>query len=198
MIILKEEINHLAGQIFDLAKWKLIVVGSFALVGLGWGEIKPDETTGLLLLYSVGYLCAYLDSLYFRRATVIHVIASYLRGYEGKDAEMKELREYENIVSEVRDKNQFFISDSVPQFAASLIFTIGLPLMGMIRYQREADSLLIIPIVATLLSISLFVAYLWNRGGLITRHVPEKESDESDSGSQSAAEADSDSTTDQG
>ena len=102
MIILKEEINQLACEIFELAKWKLIMVGSFALVGLGLGEIKPDDTTGLLLLYSVGYLCTYVDSLYYRRVTVIHVISGYLRGYRGEDMETKELRDFEIAIGKTR------------------------------------------------------------------------------------------------
>ncbi|MDZ4849543.1 MAG: hypothetical protein SGI77_09625 [Pirellulaceae bacterium] len=173
MIILKEEINQLASEIFDLAKWKLIVVGSFALVGLGWGDIKPEDTTGLLLLYSVGYLCTYVDSLYYRRVSVIHVIAGYLRGYRDDDAETKELRDFEIAIGRIRINGVFFISNRWPQFVASLVFTMGLSVMGMIRYKQAADWLLVIPVTAVILIVSLFVSYGRNRRGLIAINKPD-------------------------
>ena len=93
MVILKQEINQLNNDNFNLAKWKLAAVSSFALVGLGASErLGMDSKTGLLLLCVVGFLCAYIDTLYYRRATAIHIIAGYLRAYAGQDAELLELR----------------------------------------------------------------------------------------------------------
>jgi hypothetical protein len=176
MIILKEEINQLGAQITNLATWKLIAVGTFAVVGLlGWDNIVTDKKTGPLLLYSVGYLCAYIDCLYYRRATAIHVIAGYLRTYNGKDDEMVELCRYEKTVEIIRGKPSFFkckrggffLSDKWPQFAASLLFTIGLPILSLVRYGciREfiRDWKLAIPIVALVLHILLFILYEMKR-----------------------------------
>lgn len=165
MTILKEEINQLAGEIFDLAKWKLIAVGAFALVGLGWDEIKPGEDTGIFLLYSVGYLCIYTDSLYYRRATAIHVIAQYLRNYAGTDAGMKELCLYEIKVQENRVKGRLFVSDRWPQFIASLVFATGLPVVGMLRYERDVDALLFMPATAVVITVALFISYNCHRSG---------------------------------
>ncbi|MBX3680995.1 MAG: hypothetical protein KF710_12515 [Rhodocyclaceae bacterium] len=46
MKALRDEILLLSGQIFDLSKWKLLAVASFAVVGLGWGDIKAGKLAG--------------------------------------------------------------------------------------------------------------------------------------------------------
>lgn len=168
MIILKEEINQLGEQITNLATWKLIAVGTFAVVGLlGWDNIVTDKKTGPLLLYSVGYLCAYIDSLYYRRATAIHVIAGYLRSYSGNDIEMQELCEYEKYVENIRNrssrtKSGFFLSDQWPIVGASLLFTLGLPILAKVRYGVALFDKLPLTMVgmALALQIALFVIYI--------------------------------------
>ncbi len=169
MIVLKEEINQLSDQIFKLAQWKLIVVGSFAVVGLGWGDIKADQNTGSLLLCSVGFLCAYIDSLYYRRAMSIHVIASFLREYQGDDEEMKELKKYENIVNEKRtERGSTIISDKWPQFISSIVFTIVLPIVSVLQKNTAiAGWLILITVIALLLNIILFVLYTINRKDML-------------------------------
>ena len=93
MTILKEEINQLSADTLSLAKWKIVTVSAFAAFGLGWSkESSPDPHSAVLLLYSVGFLCAYIDSIYYRRTTTVHSIAAYLRTYGGTDAETLELK----------------------------------------------------------------------------------------------------------
>lgn len=173
MIILKEEINQLGSQITHLATWKLIAVGTFAAVGLlGWDNIQTDKKTGPLLLCCVGYLCAYIDSLYYRRATAIHVIAGYLRVYTGSDDDMRELCRYERAIRHIRKRSGFFLSDLWPQFVASLVFTLGLPGLAVIRYTYCPDDwwIHLVPIVAVafVLQIALFSVFIWKRKALST------------------------------
>lgn len=171
MIILKEEINELGARILSLAKWKLIAVASFVVAGLGWSDFVPEQKTGtegqtgLLLLYCVGYLCAYVDNLFYRHATVIHIIAKYLRTYSGNDPETLELRSYERAVNNERKRYQIFIPDYWPQFVASLTFTVGAPILGHLRYPTEAFrwSMGLIPIIAIGINLALFWAFTRNR-----------------------------------
>lgn len=162
MKILKEEINQLSSDILDIFKWKVTIIASFAGLGLGWvgwGVQNLDTSTGVYLLSFVGFLCAYMDSIYYRRTATIHAIAKYLREYSGNDKEMIELKKFEQTMSEYRNKGLFYISDRWPQFIASMIFAIGLPLLGMLQKKQFSYIPFFISILALTLNIILFMYY---------------------------------------
>ena len=92
---MRKEIGEIWAQTLELSKWKLATVSALVVAGLGIGDIKPDSETGILLLYSVGFLCAYIDLLIYRRLITIHLLASYLRSYDGQDPELREEKKYE-------------------------------------------------------------------------------------------------------
>ena len=100
-----------------LAKWKLAAVGAASVAGLGWTkDITLETDSGLLLLYSVGFLCAYIDLLIYRRLLVIHVVAGYLRKYGGEDIELHEERYYELEVERIRSSRKLLLSEQWGHF----------------------------------------------------------------------------------
>ena len=170
MKILKEEINQHATSLLDLAKWKLVTVAAVAVAGLGWSDVKPDSETGLLLLYSVGFVCAYIDTLFYQRNTAIHVLASYLRSYQGKETILIELRSYEEYVNEYRKaKSLLFFSFRWPQFIYSMLFSIGLPILGYLRYSPQPDARLALAAIAILTNVVLYAVYSVHRRELVTK-----------------------------
>ncbi|MBM4089635.1 MAG: hypothetical protein FJ276_09440 [Planctomycetes bacterium] len=167
VIVLKEEINQVSAEILELAKWKLVAVAATAIAGLGWGDFKPDSQAGLLLMYCVGFLCAYVDWLCYRRFTVVHTIAAYLRSYSGNDPEMIELKKYEIAMKDFRVNRQFFVSERWALFTSTIVFSLGLPVLGMIRYGKWMDSSILLPVVATICNLGLFWLYSSARQRLI-------------------------------
>lgn len=177
MDLLKQEINQHGTALLDLAKWKLIAVGAVAVVGLGWSGIVPGgrdlkvpESDALLILYSVGFLCSYIDVLFYQKNTAIHVIASYLRQYSGSNATLQELSLYETYVGVFRrTRGIFFFSYRWPQFAFSLLFTVGLAVLGYIKYGNEENLyLLAVAGVAVILNVALYFLYTKHRAQLIS------------------------------
>jgi len=167
VIVLKEEINQVSAEILELAKWKLLAVSATAIAGLGWGDFKPESEAGLLLMYCVGFLCAYVDWLCYRRFTVVHTIAAYLRKYSGNDPEMIELKNYEIRMKEFRINRQFFVSERWALIISTLVFAAGLPVLGMIRYGKGMDSSIALPLVGAICNIALFWLYSSTRQRLI-------------------------------
>jgi hypothetical protein len=166
MASMRREISETWAQTLELAKWKLVTVGAVSVVGLGWGDLKPENDTGVLLLYSIGFLCTYIDLLIYRRLVVIHVIAGYLRKYNGEDLELKEEKLYEHEVERIRGVRKLPLSERWGHFLSSLVFTIGPVLLAFIRYCTDWDFRLAIPILALILNISLFIIFELSRRGL--------------------------------
>lgn len=169
----RQEILQLSAQIFDLAKWKLIAVSSVALVGLGWGAIQPGASSRFLLLCSAGFLCAYLDSLYYRRAMSIHVLAAFIRRRAGTEPGWGSAGAYEDYVNVLRQDGGMYVSDRWPQFLASLVFTAGLPLLGLALVSPANAWGLLIAGLALVLNIGLFVRYGRDRARVTTVVDPE-------------------------
>jgi hypothetical protein len=167
MRILKEEINQVTADVLSLSKWKLSIVAIVSAAGLGWSDFKPDSSTGLLLLYSIGFICAYIDWIIYRRYSVIHTIARYLRNYSGTNEETKELQTYELSMQEARLSSSFFLSERWANFIASLIFSIGIPVLGAIQYQVKPDQRILIPFFGVLITIYLFISYNQQRKELL-------------------------------
>ena len=128
MNILKEEINQSNCDVISLAKWKLAVVSAVIVVSLGWidttSEWSVPSEAGLILIYSVGLVCGYVDWLIYRRYTVIHTIAKYIRTYSGEDPDTLELQKYEIHMNDTRTNNEFFLSD---RYTHCLLYTSPSP-----------------------------------------------------------------------
>jgi hypothetical protein len=161
MVILKEEINASTAQVIDLAKWKLLAVSAVAVAGLGWSDVKPDDnTSAVVLLCSIAWLCAYVDLLIYRRLASLHAVARYLRGYNGDDPETRELSSYELEVKKRRDAGEFWISEELAHFLSSLVFSLSLPAMAYLRYRKDfQEDFAVIPIIGLALVITLFFSY---------------------------------------
>ena len=157
---LRGEINGLWAQTLELAKWKLITVAAVTVAGLGWGKVKPETETGILLLYSIGFLCTYIDLLIYRRLIMIHVISRYLRGYYGKDEELLEERIYEKWIKENRPK--LVLSERWGHLISSFVFSVGPVFLALLRYEHCIDRRLIIPLLAVILN--LFQFYVFSQG----------------------------------
>lgn len=169
MASMRREISETWAQTLELAKWKLVTVGAVSIVGLGWGDLKPENDTGVLLLYSIGFLCTYIDLFIYRRLIVIHVIAGYLREYSGEDPELKEEKFYEHEVERNRGVRKIPLSERFGHFLSSLVFTIGPVLLVFIKYSTDFDFRLAIPILAFILNISLFIIFELSRRRLRKR-----------------------------
>ena len=92
----------------------------------------PSEA-GLILIYSVGLVCGYVDWLIYRRYTVIHTIAKYIRTYSGEDPDTLELQKYEIHMNDTRTNNEFFLSDRYTHFFSSLLISLGAPMLLLLR-----------------------------------------------------------------
>jgi hypothetical protein len=173
MDILKEEINKHGSDVTELMKWKLISVSATALAGLGWADFKfaPHENIGSgndagnVLLYSVGFLCAYIDLMSYRKLTIIHAIAKFLREYQDEtDADTLRLKRYENHMKSLRDNKLLYISERFAILVSSFVFTLGLPMLGLLQRGDSPInlwwSLLLLPLGVIAL---LFVFYEYTR-----------------------------------
>lgn len=170
MNVLRNELDRLADERFNLVRWKFVSVAVFVIAALGWGDIKPtSQLSGLLLLCCTGFLCAYTDSLFYRRGTATHVIAKFLREHQGADSESLLTRDYERLVNTCRHDGMFFLSDHVFQFIASAIFSIGPTSLGIIAYKEMWDPwFALIPLAALAINFIMFVVYRKKRGRLST------------------------------
>lgn len=162
---LRLELERHATEAFSLARWKITAVTVLIVTGLGWNvELpgKPSGLAGLLILYSTGFLCAYIDSLFYRRGSATHAIAAFLRKGSGPgDSAAVEAR-WEQWSENLRKKGKYFLPDFILQFMASLVFSVGPAVLGFIAYDPVAKNhapLLIIPFLALALNVIMFAAY---------------------------------------
>lgn len=162
---LRMELERHANEQFCLARWKIASVAVFIITGLGWYpgmNEKPGTLTGVLILHFTGFLCAYIDSLYYRRGSATHAIASVMRNCSGKGEEVETERKYERFVKKLRDEKRYFLADYILQFISTIVFTIGSAVIGYIAYNstKEYNSwLLTIPGAALAINIVMFVVY---------------------------------------
>lgn len=163
MKILKEEINKTSAEILDLAKWKIVSVTGAAVSGLGWGDLKPGSETGMVLLCCVGFVCAYIDWLCYRRFGVIHNIAKYLRAYQGNDPEALQLKSYEEFMMIARAQGRFLHSERWAFFASTMTFSAGLPVLGMLQYGFAWEWWTWIALIAVVLNMAMFLRYSHER-----------------------------------
>lgn len=118
--LLKQEINQTHQTIYDIAKWKLILVSSIAGLSLG---VTVEQQTGdfHLLLLIIPLVCAYSDLVYYQNLLRIFVLATFLR----TRTECSDLIvEYENYVHDTRQKKVFNFEKS-SQFLSSLVFSFA-------------------------------------------------------------------------
>lgn len=127
MTILKEEINDAITATLSLAKWKLVVVGAFAAVGLGIHKEISTFEHGYLLLFLSPLVCAYADFLAYERVAGIHFIAKYLREYAGTDAEMLEIKGYEQFIHRCRTGRLYRSYEGMARFVSSLVLSVAVP-----------------------------------------------------------------------
>jgi hypothetical protein len=114
--VLKEEINQTHNTIYDIAKWKLILVSSISAVALG---LSKDQTGDFHLLFLLlPLVCAYSDLLYYQNLLHIFVLATFLRKRQPGDSVV----EYEQFVRETRRKKVFNLELS-SQLLSSLVFS---------------------------------------------------------------------------
>jgi hypothetical protein len=169
---LREELERHASESFSLVKWKLVVVSAFVVTGLGWnlGRVEPPSPEArLLILYSAGYLCAYIDSLFYRRGTATHAIAAAIRNRISDAAVASVDADYEAFVERLRQRGLYFLSDHILQFVSSLVFTIGSAALAWGAYRDTALDRwwwLAVPTVAVVLNVLMFVLYARRRGAL--------------------------------
>ena len=169
MIILKEEINASTGHVLDLAKWKLVAVAGVGVVGLGWSRAPTDtDPSAVLLLFSVGFLCAYVDLLIYRRLASLHAVARYLRDYGGDDKELRELKRYELEIKKRRDDGEFWVSEELAHFLSSLTFSLSVPAVAYFRYPKALSiGAVCIPATGVVLVVILFLSYTKSRHFLL-------------------------------
>ena len=153
---MKQEIAEKDAQALSLARWKLVVVAVLCVAGLGWGDIEPGTLTGVLILYSVGFLCSYLDLLIYRRLLIIQIIASYLRGYDGTDDNLLEERRYELYLEQVRSIG-LPLSERYGHLLSSIVFTAGSAFLAFLVYAQDVSWVFLMPVTALSLNIVLFV-----------------------------------------
>ena len=169
---LRQELERHASESFSLARWKLTIVAVFTITGLGWNfqlAGKLEDLAGLLILYSTGFLCAYIDSLFYRRGSATHAIAAGIRQYSGDEKDAKAEKVYEQVIEKFRVENRYFLSDYILQFIASVVFSVGPAVLGYIAYKSVASaqlSLIAIPVAALLTNIIMFVIYRMKRNYL--------------------------------
>jgi hypothetical protein len=118
--LLKQEINQTHQTIYDIAKWKLILVSSIAGLSLGLTVEKQTRDFHLLLLI-VPLVCAYSDLVYYQNLLRIFVLATFLRTRE-PSADL--IVEYENYVHDTRQKKVFNFEKS-SQVLSSLVFSFA-------------------------------------------------------------------------
>jgi hypothetical protein len=164
MVTLRQELDRLANEAFSLATWKLVAIAAFVVAGLGWGGTKPSPQSGLLLLCSTGFLCAYTDCLFYRRGTATHIIASFLRRCPETERQTPFIRAYERFTEDCRRKGRFFQSNHVLQFVTSGVFSLGPPIMGYFAYKADWSwYFAFIPATAFGLNLIMFMLYCRKR-----------------------------------
>jgi hypothetical protein len=135
--VLKEEINQTHNTIYDIAKWKLILVSSISAVALG---LSKDQTGDFHLLFLLlPLVCAYSDLLYYQNLLHIFVLATFLRKRQPGDSVV----EYEQFVRETRRKKVFNLELS-SQLLSSLVFSFAAIVAIYLEIQHPtlpADSL---------------------------------------------------------
>jgi len=166
MQILKEEINTIGEQVLALAKWKIIIVSTAVAAGLGWSDVNFVEEplgsqTGFLILYSIGYLCIYIDVLVYRRYERIHILAKFIRTQPTDDIADKLFQEYERFVRDYRIKGPYLLSERLIIFSSSLVFSVGSVLLAWLKYETpdKSTSFLLIPFFALLIIMMVFFRY---------------------------------------
>ena len=82
--LLKEEINQTHNTIYDITKWKLILVSSICAVALGLTKDPAGDFHLLLLLLPL--VCAYSDLLYYQNLLRIFVLATFIRKQNSWDS----------------------------------------------------------------------------------------------------------------
>lgn len=140
MQTLRDELLQSQATVMDLAKWKLIAVGATAITGLGFpGDRAPNAESGVLVLFSSGFVAAYVDVLIYRRLLAIHTIGRYLRLHPGDDDESSKLQRWETFMRELRNSTRLEFSERWAHLGSSLLIAIGLPLLALVRYKPWLD-----------------------------------------------------------
>jgi hypothetical protein len=116
--LLKEEINQTHNTIYDIAKWKLILVSSISAVALGLSKEQTGDFHLLFLLLPL--VCAYSDLLYYQNLLRIFVLATFLRKRQSWDSVV----EYEQFVCKTR-KHRVFNLELSSQLLSSLVFSFA-------------------------------------------------------------------------
>lgn len=118
--LLKQEINQTHQTIYDIAKWKLILVSSIA--GLSLGLTVDNQTKEFhLLLLIVPLVCAYSDLVYYQNLLRIFVLATFLRN---RKSSPNVIVKYEKYVRNTRKKKVFNFELS-SQLLSSLVFSFA-------------------------------------------------------------------------
>lgn len=133
--LLKEEINQTHQTIYDIAKWKLILVSSISGLSLGLTVEKQTRDFHLLLLI-VPLVCAYSDLVYYQNLLRIFVLATFLRT---RKAASDVVVEYEQFVQKTRRKKVFNFELS-SQLLSSLVFSFGAILSVYLEIQHPTFS----------------------------------------------------------
>lgn len=180
--MLKDEINTAGSDILSFAKWKLVIVFAVAIIALGWKkDLGPSVNASSFLICSIGFVCAYVDWIIYKRYIVIHTIAHYLRNYSGNDPAILEMQRYELKMWDYRDKDLFFYSDRWPHFYSSMIISIGLPLLATFNEAIEFNrQFLLLAFFGVCCVVGLILKCNENRRSLLTRQEPVSRIENSD------------------
>jgi hypothetical protein len=167
MQTLRDELLQSQATVMDLAKWKLIAVGATAITGLGFpGDRAPNAESGVLVLFSSGFVAAYVDVLIYRRLLAIHTIGRYLRLHPGDDDESSKLQRWETFMRELRNSTRLELSERWAHLGSSLLIAIGLPLLALVRYKPHVDLRVAIPVFGVLLTLVVYRSYIKSRASL--------------------------------
>ena len=127
---LREEIITVSKTIYDITKWKLIIVSILSATALGL-----TEGTGGKLRYDifllVPFVCAYSDLAFYQHLIRIHVIARFLREDSTETEPHDFIRRYEKFCESVRRKTGLFDLDRYAQFGSSVLFSLAAPIIAV-------------------------------------------------------------------
>jgi len=183
--IFKTEINQIAEQLLSLSKWKIGIVSAAVAAGFGWedfGFTNPENpNTGILILYSVGWLCCYIDVLIYRRYERTHLLAKFIRDRDEEKEigeEDREIVRYEKFLLNIRKNNNLeyyngentkihILSERFVISSSSLVFIIGSVYLGQMQYEGVKKAYWFIPSIAAFSSVCIFLYYSNTRRKLL-------------------------------
>lgn len=135
METLRTEIREAQQIRANFLKWKLVLVATLAGVGLGLWPTPTSSTSSKplsssLLLCLIPFVCIYVDVLCRHANLRILVIAKFLREANPDEPSTRQMRQYEKLCKEMREKESVFLLETWALVSSSLALDILVILVG--------------------------------------------------------------------